>query len=154
MYCRRVWGASVLAIGVLIPGTVFDLKSKEGEAWVWGSGRNGELGVGEWNNRSLPTNIKNQKFREVRAGKEISAGITAEGRLYTWGKNRNGILGHQPPNINVLLPRVVTSVDKVVQVSCGNEHLCAVTQDGEAFIWGITQLQSSFRQGGRTEVAR
>jgi len=57
----------------------------------------------------------------------MSAGITADGNLYTWGKNRNGILGHQPPNINVLLPRKIDTLDKIVQVSCGYSHICAVT---------------------------
>jgi alpha-tubulin suppressor-like RCC1 family protein len=78
----------------------------------------------------MPQNLKNHKFVDVNAGRAISAGITADGKLYTWGKNRNGILGHQPPNLNVLLPKLVNTIDKVVQVSCGSEHICAVTESG------------------------
>jgi alpha-tubulin suppressor-like RCC1 family protein len=74
--------------------------------------------------------------------------------LYTWGKNRNGVLGHQPPNLNVLLPRAVTTVDKIVQVSCGYEHICAVTETGQAYLWGINQIHSSFRKSGKTETIR
>ena len=80
----------------------------------------------------------------------MSAGITADGTLYTWGKNRNGILGHHPPNLNVLLPRKIDTIEKVVQVSCGYSHIRAVTEGGEAYIWGINQTNSKFRQIGTT----
>jgi len=51
--------------------------------------------------------IKNINFIDIDAKKSISAGITVDGKLYTWGKNRSGIIGHNPPNLNVLLPREV-----------------------------------------------
>lgn len=78
----------------------------------------------------MPQELKNHHFVNINAGKSISAGITADGKLYTWGKNRNGILGHQPPNLNVLIPKLVNTIDDVVQVSCGYEHICAVTENG------------------------
>ncbi len=49
--------------------------------------------------------IKNINFVDIDAKKSISAGITKDGKLFTWGKNRNGIIGHQPLNLNVLIPR-------------------------------------------------
>ena len=76
---------------------------------------------------SLPQSIKNHKFSDISAGRAISAAVTSDGKLYTWGKNRNGTLGHQPPNLNVLIPKSVGTIDKVIQVSCGYEHICAVT---------------------------
>lgn len=112
------------------------------------------MGIGSENNSSLPQNLKNHKFIEIDAGKSISVGITKEGKLFTWGKNRSGVLGHEPPNVNVLLPRVVSSIDNVVQVSCGYQNICAVTQSGEAFIWGINERTGSFRRIGRTETSR
>lgn len=84
----------------------------------------------------------------------MSAGITPEGILYTWGKNRSGILGHQPPNLNVLLPRKIDNVNKIIQVSVGYAHICAVTENGEAYIWGINQVNSKFRQIGINETTR
>lgn len=112
------------------------------------------MGIGSENNSSLPQNIKNYNFVEISAGKSISAGITPDGQLLTWGKNRNGLLGHEPPNVNVLVPRVVSSISQVVQVSCGFQHICAVTQSGDAYIWGLNQPKSSFRKIGRQESAR
>lgn len=66
-------------------------------------------------------------FIDIDAKKSFSAGITNEGKLLTWGKNRHGVLGHLPPNLNVLIPREVEFKDKIVQVSCGYQHLCVVT---------------------------
>ena len=84
----------------------------------------------------------------------MSAGITADGKLYTWGKNRNGILGHHPPNLNVLLPRKIDTIDKIVQVSCGYSHVCAVTESGQAYIWGVNQIDGKFRRIGTSESTR
>lgn len=93
------------------------------------------------------------KFVDLSAGKSISAAITADGKLYTWGKNRNGLLGHQPPNLNVLLPREIDSL-KVKQVSCGYQQICVVTEDNEAYIWGVHLPKTKFRSVGINEVER
>lgn len=156
MNFNKFWKVSALATMLVLPISSYNyaLKTKEGEAWVWGSGRNGELGLGQQTNNSLPQNIKNQRFIDINAGKSISAGITADGKLYTWGKNRNGTLGHQPPNLNVLIPKIVNTIDKVVQVSCGYEHICAVTQEGSAYIWGLDFNGGSFRKIGTSESTR
>lgn len=84
----------------------------------------------------------------------MSAGITPDGKLYTWGKNRNGVLGHHPPNLNVLLPRQIDLNEKIVHVSCGYQHLCAVTESGDAYIWGINPPTNDFRKIGTTEASK
>lgn len=145
---RKSWRASMIAMAVFLPFGIYNLKTRQGQAWSWGSGRNGELGLGQETNSSLPRSINNIQFVQISAGKHISAGITADGKLYTWGKNRKGLLGHQPPNLNVLIPSQVGHAAKIVQVSCGYQHICAVTSDGKAYVWGINQVVSKFRQIG------
>lgn len=39
-------------------------------------------------------------------------------------------------------------------MSCGYSHICAVTESGEAYIWGINQVNSKFRQIGINETTR
>jgi alpha-tubulin suppressor-like RCC1 family protein len=47
MYFNKFWKASSLVAALLTPVAVYTIKPKDGEIWVWGSGRNGELGVGQ-----------------------------------------------------------------------------------------------------------
>ena len=126
-----------IAAAFFLPGSFLTAPRKEGQVWAWGFGRNGELGIGSETNTSLPHLIKNINFVEIDSKKSLSAGITNEGKLFTWGKNRNGVLGHLPGNLNVLIPRVVELNEKISQVSCGYQTMCAVTEKGEAFLWGL-----------------
>jgi alpha-tubulin suppressor-like RCC1 family protein len=103
----RILATLALSAAFLLPGSFFSAPRKQGHAWSWGIGLNGELGTGCESNSSLPQLIKNLTFVDIDSKKSFSAAVTSEGRLFTWGKNRNGALGHSPPNLNVLLPHPV-----------------------------------------------
>ncbi len=47
MKFNKFWKASALVAAFVVPWGAYSLKSREGDAWVWGSGRNGELGLGQ-----------------------------------------------------------------------------------------------------------
>jgi alpha-tubulin suppressor-like RCC1 family protein len=47
MYFTKFCKASTLILAVVSPIAICTMKQKDGELWVWGSGRNGELGVGQ-----------------------------------------------------------------------------------------------------------
>ena len=47
MNFSKFWKASALLAAFVVPFSAYSLKSKEGDVWVWGSGRNGELGLGQ-----------------------------------------------------------------------------------------------------------
>lgn len=42
----KFFKATALAATFIVPFSAYSLKSREGEVWVWGSGKNGELGLG------------------------------------------------------------------------------------------------------------
>lgn len=134
---RKIIVSLALGAAVFLPVSLLGSQRKEGQAWSWGFGRNGELGLGSESNISLPQVIKNVSFVDIDSKKSLSAGITIEGKVLTWGKNRNGVLGHIPPNLNVLIPREVEFREKVAQVSCGYQHMCVITESGEAYVWGL-----------------
>lgn len=137
MYRRKITAALAITATFLLPTPFFNNPNKQGEAWAWGFGRNGELGLGSESNISLPQPVKSSNFVDIDAKKSFSAGITSEGKLFTWGKNRNGVLGHLPPNLNLLIPREVEFGEKIKSVSLGYQSMCVVTEKGDAFMWGL-----------------
>lgn len=46
MYRRKVTTAFALAAAFLLPTSFFTAPTQQGQAWGWGFGRNGELGLG------------------------------------------------------------------------------------------------------------
>ena len=62
--------------------------------------------------------------------------------MYTFGCNDEGALGRDTSEEgSETVPGKVTLDDKVVQVSAGDSHSAALTEDGSVYIWG------SFRVG-------
>jgi alpha-tubulin suppressor-like RCC1 family protein len=151
MFRTKYLSALALASAFLLPTAFLNASPQQGQAWAWGFGRNGELGLGSESNSSLPHAIKNAVFVDIDAKRSFSAGVTADGQLFTWGKNRNGVLGHLPANLNLLLPRKVEFEAKVKQVSLGYQSMCVVTEAGEAYVWGLAQKNTGFRSISTTE---
>lgn len=75
-------------------GLVID---KEAKLWSWGSNDDGQLGLGDREDRKTPEQIDSgdlPKFTKVyRAGGSTIA-LDANGMVWTWGKGRDGALGH------------------------------------------------------------
>lgn len=46
MYRRKITTAFALATAFLLPTSFFGAPNQQGQAWAWGFGRNGELGLG------------------------------------------------------------------------------------------------------------
>ena len=138
-----------------ITSTYLYCRQEGSNLYVWGSGRNGELGLGVESNVPLPTLLQNMKFVDISARKACSAAITVDGKLYTWGNSRNGVLGHDTANKNILMPKALPLAESFKQVSCGYQHMCAVTSNGEVYIWGnIDDSAGKFRSIGTKETER
>jgi alpha-tubulin suppressor-like RCC1 family protein len=72
-----------------------------GQVFAWGDNRKGQLGLGDFNDRSLPTLVSNffsdlespVKIVDVACGSYFSAAISKIGEIHVWGSNRKGQLG-------------------------------------------------------------
>ncbi len=61
--------------------------------WVFGSNKYGQLGLGDNKNRNVPTQMLNQKAKQVSVGGESTAIIDLENNVWVFGGNYFGQLG-------------------------------------------------------------
>ncbi len=119
--------------------------TESGEAWCWGEGWTGILGVGE----AYPSLVAVEPrqvvgglaFDEVAMGGGFSCGL-ADGQAYCWGVNMagelgRGYLGSDPGDTHSTVePGPVLSEAPFVRIVAGGRHSCAVDASGSVWCWG------------------
>ncbi|VAH13872.1 unnamed protein product [Triticum turgidum subsp. durum] len=112
-------------------------------AALWGNGDHGRLGLGALESRWSPTACPFFLTRPADPPTSLACGgahtlfLTEGGRVFATGLNDFGQLGIGSSMPHTLDPVEVSGFhEKVVQISAGNHHSCAVTADGELFVWG------------------
>jgi alpha-tubulin suppressor-like RCC1 family protein len=81
----------------------------DGSLWGWGLGKNGQLGTGNPDPKSLPFQIGNDlDWISVSAGDDFSLGLRSDGCIYSWGKNDHGQLGLND-TIDRFIPTLISS---------------------------------------------
>lgn len=76
-------------------------------------------------------------FTAIATGDMDNCGVAQSGTAYCWGTNRNGRFG-MPPDINELhlVPEPVPGGQRFTQLSMGQNHMCGIATDGNAWCWG------------------
>jgi alpha-tubulin suppressor-like RCC1 family protein len=107
--------------------------TSSGEVYSWGSGSDGQLGIGTTSNQSTPTLIKSlPKISKINCGGGHSGFITSDFQLLMCGRGVDGQLGRQGKNESVassrLLPVEVDlfSNSRVLQFAGGAHHSLAL----------------------------
>ncbi|EGZ17196.1 hypothetical protein PHYSODRAFT_500159, partial [Phytophthora sojae] len=117
------------------------LATADGQAFSWGSGRHGQLGLG---NDILKTEspkcidgVNGMAIRDVFCGWEHSVFRSSSGEVLTCGNNRHGQLGQVVAlPIRVADPRHKHLGLRTVQVGCGWHFVLCLTEDGNLVAWG------------------
>jgi gliding motility-associated-like protein len=118
----------------------FCIKS-DGTLWGWGYNNNGQLGVGDRVNRSVPTQIgTDNKWVSVSSGSAHTLGLKSDGTLWAWGSNEAGKLGVGPSISEALVPIQVGTDNKWVSISAGYGTSFGIKSDGTLWAWGHGQL--------------
>ena len=119
----------------------------DGSLWTWGSNRDGNLGVGDRNNRNRPVRVAGVgnvstvrelgylHLHEQNVAASVFA-VTEDGSLYAWGSNELGQLGVGDKK-DRLTPVRVKGVGNVSTITSDEEgSTFAVTKDGSLYSWG------------------
>jgi len=107
-----------------------------GVAYCFGSNTAGQLGTGDFVNRTLPSQVQTQeRFLSISAmGRHVCA-LSLESEVFCWGSNLQGEggIGTTDP---IETPRKVELPGPAESADAGYYHACALLDTGEAYCWG------------------
>lgn len=100
----------------------------QGDLSCWGRNTQGELGVGDYTNRAVPTAVPNSPWKGVTAGFSHACAISSFDLLYCWG--RNDEFQASPNNQTNYSSPTLTDGTTVKMVSAGSTGTCMMFSGG------------------------
>ena len=120
--------------------------TKNENIYVWGNNNYGQLGIGDNNNRNIPTLLNlpnNEKPLSISCGYNHTICLTKNENIYVWGNNDYGQLGigdNNNRNIPTLLN--LPNNEKPLSISCGYYHTICITKNENIYVWGYNDIWS------------
>ncbi|TXD37900.1 hypothetical protein FRC96_08020 [Lujinxingia vulgaris] len=128
----------------------------DGSLWCWGNNSSGELGVGDSNQRNVPTRVGDALWQRVAAGGQHTCGVQVDGSLWCWGSNGAGQVAPQISGSgSFMAPERVGNEANWTQVAAGDAHSCAIDSAFGLDCWGrdeTDQLGPGPTSEGRVQV--
>ncbi|XP_059942435.1 X-linked retinitis pigmentosa GTPase regulator isoform X8 [Mesoplodon densirostris] len=121
------------------------VSTEGGKVYAAGGNTEGQLGLGDTEERNsfhlISFFTSQHKIKQLSAGSNTSAALTAEGELYTFGEPECGKLGLPGKLlINHRVPQLVPGIpQKVIQVACGGGHTVVLTENA-VYTFGLGQF--------------
>ena len=120
----------------------------KGKVYAWGVGGNGQLGLGDYQARMVPTAVTLPgPAVQVAAGWGHSLALLADGRIFSWGVNTSGQLGDGTTTMRNT-PAAMPGVTNAVYLTCGYNHNLMAKSDQSVWLWG-TNSHGQLGQGDK-----
>lgn len=110
-----------------------------GSVQCWGEGFNGQLGNNGQSDSLVPVAVQDLGgiAVEISAGSNYACARLENGVFECWGDNTYGQMGNNTQGLPQLLPAVVHRItSRILSISTGMRHSCAVTMEGAVKCWG------------------
>uniref|UniRef100_A0A8C7ZCT6 HECT and RLD domain containing E3 ubiquitin protein ligase 3 n=1 Tax=Oryzias sinensis TaxID=183150 RepID=A0A8C7ZCT6_9TELE len=115
--------------------------SRDGQLFTWGQNSSGQLGLGKGETSKLsPSPVKSLAgipLAQITAGGDHCFALSLSGAVFGWGKNKAGQLGLNDKQDRAVPCHIkFLRSQRVVYISCGDEHTAALTKSGGLFTFG------------------
>jgi alpha-tubulin suppressor-like RCC1 family protein len=123
--------------------------NSQGQVFSFGRSDNGQLGLGNKEDREIPTLLEYPELGRIIA---ISAGyfhsliLNSQGQVFAFGSNGNGELGKDYQDSSLVAKCINTPVlikspliGKIVAISAGDHHSLIINTKGQIFGFGINE---------------
>ena len=109
---------------------------EDGSLYAWGNNSDGQLGVGDEENRNTPTKVNlPSKIKKLITSFSASYAILEDGSLYAWGYNLDGQLG-VGDEVNKNTPTKVNLPSKIKELITTGLSVYALMEDSSLYAWG------------------
>jgi len=111
-------------------------------AYCWGRGNEGQLGLGSMVSRQHPQKVRlsGKLVRKLVAGDQQTCAISVGGKLMCWGVMKNKRISDGVEKDLVLLPTPKDMPEGLennfIQIDVGLDHNCVIHFNGNAYCWG------------------
>uniref|UniRef100_A0A6B2L734 Uncharacterized protein n=1 Tax=Arcella intermedia TaxID=1963864 RepID=A0A6B2L734_9EUKA len=110
---------------------------KDGSLFSCGSNEKGQLGLGDYENRTSFTKVPLSNIRQIGCGYYHSMALTKDDQLYLWGSSYSGEcgkIGISPSPERLVLPSQKNN--QIIQICGGNGITAILLDDGTVYCWG------------------
>lgn len=125
---------------------------ENGNVYGWGQNTSGQLGIGDYDNRTKPSLItfynnendgKNiKKAKEFACGMHFTICLCEDGSVYGCGSTSYGKLGLgelRDDENSKPIPTKIPKLSSIESIAAGSEHSLAINNKGELFCWGFNE---------------
>jgi len=107
-----------------------------GKVVCWGSGTEGQLGHGQFENSEEPVTVQGlDNVTQIASGDWHSCALLDGGLVKCWGNGGNGRLGDNS-SVNSSVPVSVKNLSDVTYIAAGLTQSCAILKDQTVKCWG------------------